>query len=150
MNRIAEQVERERPIRPSLTHSAPCRSRLAPTLSLLAARQIAGNVETLGHRDLYGFRHVLACALPASVRAHPLSRCRPLLIPPVKLSLVWGLHCVVTEMMPMILKTWSIMPCEIVFHEGIRQSWRSRHHHGRRAFGTPGATQYAAYRLYRR
>ena len=140
MNRIAEEVERD-PIyrRHASTRSAPSRRRPAPTPSppprgrsprrWICPRSSAGPAS-----GSTGLRVARERPKP------PIVAISPNLATGRKLSLVWGVHCVVARGRAATSTTWSSRACRIAFREGFAKAGQRVIIVAGVPLGTPGAT----------
>jgi pyruvate kinase len=138
MNRIAEAVEQD-PLFPSIIHAQRTEpeSTGADTITS-AARQIA---ETLGLAAIVCYTSSGSTGMRASRErpAVPIIALSPVRKTARRLSLVWGLHCVVTEDARHI-DDMVDRACSIAFREGFAQPGQRLIITAGVPFGTSGAT----------
>ena len=123
----------------SCTRSAPSRSRPAPTPSPAAARQIAETLDLAAHHLLDVVRLDRAARRARAAAARRSSRSRRTSRPARRLSLVWGVHCVVAEdahdQDDMVERA-----CRLAFKDGFAKAGQRVIIVAGVPLGTPGAT----------
>ena len=147
MNRIAEAVEQDKLFTAIIQAQRPEPESTGADTIASAARQIG---ETLGLAAIVCYTSSGSTGIRASRErpSVPVIALSPVRRTARRLSIVWGLHCVVTEDARNIDEMVD-RACAIALQRGLRAARPARHHHRRRSVRDAGRDQPAAHRVHR-